>query len=80
MDLAYPIEFVNGSIKTVTGTDLAVSRVFMRLSTVNGERPYIPDYGLPNYVFNRDVDFPRSIDDIISAIESNGGMITYAVS
>lgn len=80
MDFRFPIEFNQGTAVLDQGEQLAVSRTYMALTTIKGERPYRPEYGIDRLLFNTSEQYPRSIEDVIADIEFGDGTVKYEVS
>ena len=64
VDFNYPIEFEGGGLKMVSGPLLDQSSVYMRVTTVYGERPYVPGYGVPSNMFNGSEEYPINVASV----------------
>ena len=77
VDLPYDIEFVNGKLQTVTGSEEIANRFLFGLSVYRNENPYNVSYGVDyhNNVFGRDTTDTVVIDELKSAILTTRGAV-----
>jgi len=79
MDIAFPIASDNGRLKTET--NLAQQRVYSKVVTIKGERPYRPGYGVRQTLFMNPFEYPRDVEEVLLQIDYDSalGNLTYTV-
>lgn len=79
MDIAFPITSENGRLKTAA--ELAQQRVYTRIVTIKGERPYRPSYGVRQTLFMNPSEYPRDVEEVLLQIDYDSalGNLTYTV-
>ena len=80
MDILAPLDILGNDVAVGDGQSLGVSRVFMRISTVKGERPYRPDYGLTQPIFLTPQQYPITVEDVLLELSHNEGTLNYVIS
>lgn len=79
MDILSPVTNDRFDLAYGDGLSLGVSKVFMRVSTIRGERPYRPNYGVKQPIFMTPQEYPVNIDGVLLELSFKEGELNYDV-